>query len=82
MQTRIMKLRDSLSSLGAEAILVTSPSNMRYLTGFDNPDGALFITEKSAYAFQDFRYAEVAEKLLSGIYEIRDPKNGVYSQIF
>jgi len=81
MQKRLTKLREALSRTGAEAILVSSASNMRYLTGFDNPDGALLITEDGAYAFQDFRYAEVAERKLSGLYEIRDPRDGALKQI-
>ena len=81
MQKRLTKLRDSLSRMGAEAILVSSASNMRYLTGFDNPDGTLLITLDGAYAFQDFRYAEVAESKLGGVYEIRDPKDGTLTQI-
>ena len=81
MQKRLNKLRDALSRMGADAILVSSASNMRYLTGFDNPDGTLLVTSEGAYAFQDFRYAEVAESKLKGIYEIRDPKDGTLTQI-
>ena len=81
MQARINNLRKRLSLVGADAMLVTSPSNMRYLTGIDNPDGCILITEKGAYAFQDFRYTEAAEKALSGIYEVIDPKGQLYKHV-
>ncbi len=70
MQNRILKLRESLKNLGAEAAYITSAVSHRYLTGFDNPDGILVITENNAYALEDFRYIEVARARLSNIYTV------------
>ena len=70
MINRINKLRTSFDSLGVDAIFLTSRTSHRYFAGFDNEDGALLITKKNAYAFEDFRYIEVAEKQLKGTYEV------------
>lgn len=70
MTNRIKRLRESLDALGVDAIFITSQTNHRYFTKFDNGDGCLLITRKNAYAFEDFRYTEIAEKLLSGAYTV------------
>ncbi|MBO5439403.1 MAG: aminopeptidase P family protein [Clostridia bacterium] len=70
MINRIKRLRESFDSLGVDAILVTSQTNHRYFTKFDNGDGCLLITRKNAYAFEDFRYTEIAEKLLKDVYTV------------
>ena len=53
---------------------MTSRVSHRYFTGFDNEDGSLLITQANAYAFEDFRYTEYAEKALAGIYTVIQPK--------
>ena len=34
----------------------------------------MLITVKKAYAFEDFRYIEIATKELNGVYEVVEPK--------
>ncbi len=70
MQKRIEGLRAKFNDLGIDAVLVTSRSNHRYFTKFDNEDGYLLITRDKAYAYEDFRYVEIAQRLLSPAYEI------------
>ena len=70
MLKRIENLRKSFESLEVDAILVTSQTNHRYFTKFDNGDGCLLITKKNAYAFEDFRYTEIANKLLKDVYTV------------
>lgn len=70
MINRINRLRDSFDTLGVDGVLVTSQTNHRYFTKFDNGDGCLLITKKNAYAFEDFRYTEIANKLLSDVYTV------------
>ncbi len=70
MQKRIDKLRASFDTLGVDAVIIKSRANHRYFTKFDNEDGALLITRKNAFAYEDFRYEEVATRLLSGVYTI------------
>lgn len=74
MINRINKLREKFDNLGVDAVYITSHTNHRYLTKFDNGDGFLLITKEKAYAFEDFRYVEIAEKLLGGTYTVLDPK--------
>lgn len=80
MVNRINKLREKFDTLGVDAVYVTSQTNHRYLTKFDNGDGFLLITKDKAFAFEDFRYVEIAEKLLGGTYTVLDPKQ-VYETI-
>ena len=74
MQNRINNLRKQLNNLGVDAVYLTSQTSHRYFTKFDNGDGSLLITKDNAYAFEDFRYIEVAEKLLADSYTVVEPK--------
>ena len=74
MQKRIEKLRGSFDSLGVDAIYLTSRTSHRYFTKLDNGDGSLLITRENAYAFEDFRYIEIAQKLLSDVYTVLEPR--------
>lgn len=74
MKDRIEKLRKSLDPLGIDAIYLTSQTSHRYFTKFDNGDGALLITRDKSIAFEDFRYIEIATKLLADVYEVIEPK--------
>lgn len=70
MINRIEKLRKCFDALQVDAILITSQTSHRYFTKFDNGDGCLLITKRNAYAFEDFRYTEIAEMLLSDVYTV------------
>ena len=74
MISRINNLRNSFEELGVDGIYLTARTSHRYFTAFDNEDGALLITKNNAYAFEDFRYIEVATNLLSGTYTVVEPK--------
>ena len=74
MKNRIKALREKFDILDVDAIYITSRTSHRYFTTFDNEDGALLITKNNAYAFEDFRYTEVATKILSGVYEVVQPR--------
>ena len=43
------------------AVLLTSPHNMRYFSGFSGGEGAVLITEKMSVLFTDSRYTEQAQ---------------------
>jgi len=50
-------LREKLSSLGADALLVTHPANVRYLSGFSSPEDArVLVTQEAATLLTDGRY--------------------------
>ncbi len=66
MNKRIEQLRKDLHSIQADAILVESPTNRRYLSGFTGTSGALLISEKDAFFITDFRYMEQAKEQCIG----------------
>ncbi len=59
----INKLRSLLKNEN-EAILVSSPENRRYFTGFPSSDGYLLITKDDAVFFTDSRYIEAAQNVI------------------
>ena len=78
MKNRIENLRAKFDTLGIDGAYLTSRTSHRYFTKFDNEDGSLLITKKNAYAFEDFRYVEAANELLSGVYRVVEPKSVSY----
>src|SRR5690625_8035745 len=59
---KLKKLRNELEKHGLEAILITSPINRRYRTGFTGTAGAAIITGDKARFITDFRYTKQAEE--------------------
>ncbi len=47
------------------AVIITSPENRRYFTGFNSTDGFLVITKDEATFFTDSRYIEAAQKQIT-----------------
>ena len=63
MSERLSKLRELMKKNGLDGLYVTSPQSHIYLSGYNNPDGCLFISaEGGAFAFEDFRYIEAAKR--------------------
>ena len=79
MNTKINLLRDSFDALKIDACLITSGVSHRYFTTFDNHSALLLITRENAYALEDFRYIEIAKKVLNGIYQAIDPSGKPFS---
>ncbi|WP_422123896.1 M24 family metallopeptidase [Planococcus sp. X10-3] len=59
---RIEKMRNKMLADGKRAVLVTSPENRLYFSGFKGSSGILFITLNEAYLLTDFRYIDQAEQ--------------------
>ena len=59
---RLARIRHDLSEQKLGAIIITQPENIRYLSGFTSPDGALIISAEGAYLATDFRYYEQAQR--------------------
>jgi len=59
MRERIERLQAKL----AEPLLVTTPANVTYLTGFVSSNAALFVEPDTVRLFTDFRYAEKAREV-------------------
>jgi len=65
---RIARLRELLEGAGCDALLISSHSNIRYLTGFTGSAGLLMVRADDAVIVTDGRYGEQApaELALSG----------------
>lgn len=57
---RRTRLRDRLADARLDALLVTTPVNIRYLTGFTGTAGSLLLTAKEQVLATDPRYADQA----------------------
>lgn len=54
---RLGELRAKFQKASADALLVTTPANVRWLTGFSTPeDGRVLITREEVLLLTDFRY--------------------------
>jgi Xaa-Pro aminopeptidase len=63
---RIGLLRRRLTRAGLSALVVTHPSDIRYLTGFTGSSGAVALTRRSVRLFTDGRYATQATEEVTG----------------
>lgn len=70
MTDRLDRLRASLE----EPLLVTSLVNVRYLTGFESSNAALFVEPGRARLFTDFRYRSAAQQV-EGVEAVEVPRN-------
>jgi Xaa-Pro aminopeptidase len=58
---RLRKLRTYIAEKGLDALLLSQPENIRYLSGFTGSSGWLLISEQKAILTTDFRYVEQAK---------------------
>lgn len=63
----ITKIRHALFDYEFDAILITTPANRLYATGFSSSAGALLVAQKNAWFFVDFRYVEAAKKTITDV---------------
>jgi Xaa-Pro aminopeptidase len=59
---RLQKLRASIGKNGIDALLISQPENLLYLSGFTGSSGWLLISEQNAILATDFRYVEQAKE--------------------
>ncbi|UOQ47474.1 Xaa-Pro peptidase family protein [Gracilibacillus caseinilyticus] len=57
---RLEKLREVLNNEQLDGLLITSPVNRRYMTGFTGTAGVALVTDNEAIFITDFRYTEQA----------------------
>ena len=60
MKDRLGNLREKLAEKELDALLVSTPENRRYLSGFTGSSGYLLISRSQAILATDFRYVEQA----------------------
>jgi len=58
---RLRKLRTSITERGLDALLISQPKNLLYISGFTGSSGCLLISEHNAILATDFRYVEQAK---------------------
>ncbi|KKC46166.1 MULTISPECIES: M24 family metallopeptidase [Paenibacillus] len=63
---RVEKLRGKLEEQGLEALLVGSPYNRRYISGFTGSSGWVLLTSSKSWFLTDFRYTEQAAEQVQG----------------
>ena len=67
--TRTEKVINAIKE-NSDAILVCSPINQLYLTGFEYTDGYVLVTKNKSYLIADFRYIEEAKMYADKHFEI------------
>ena len=73
---RTDRIAGRLDELGVDAIVVTRPANVRYLTGFTGSNGQALITPKIGVFFTDGRYTEQSRR------EVAEMERVTYRQNF
>jgi len=76
MSTRLERLKEILTSEGIEAMLVSKPENIFYISGFTG-EGWVLVTMNGAAVITDPRYTEQAEKEAPG-FDILEFKNNIH----
>jgi len=73
---RIKKIQQYIKKHKINAVLITNPINIHYLSGFTGTNGWLLISLKKAVLITDFRYLISAKKQLPKGVDIYDQKKG------
>lgn len=76
----LKQIQDALRQAEFDAVLITSPQNRRYATGFPSSAGVCMIDAKGGYLFTDFRYIEAAKKRIGGGFQV-DMVRGSYANM-
>ena len=78
--TQLQRFQNAFSALDADAAIISSELNIRYLCGFDYSDGYLLILPDRAYLLADFRYVEAARAAVKD-FEVVRPESDMLSEI-
>ncbi|MGP6139669.1 MULTISPECIES: M24 family metallopeptidase [unclassified Jeotgalibaca] len=70
--SRLSKLQAVLKEEKMDAILVTSPYNLRYVSNFTGTTGLAVVTQDEAYFVTDFRYTKQAADQARGFKVVRN----------
>ena len=79
LKNRLQKVRKAIKSVEAQAMLVTSIHNVRYLSGFTGSECRLLITENENIFLGDFRYRLQAQKELGSIFKVLMIEGNIFS---
>ena len=86
MNSKMMWLRNTMSSLNLQGMIVSNPVNIKYLIGID-AEGILLVTRKENIYITDSRYIEYAHSVLTLfdeiiVYNITDVSQEDYENFF
>jgi len=73
---RVSRLRAALDGAGLDAILVGSPANRRWVSGFTGSSGWALVSRDAAWLSTDSRYWEQAERQCDG-YDVHRQEGGL-----
>lgn len=77
LQQRCQDVAARLPELKADCLLVSSPANVRYLSGFAGSNGLILLTPRETHFFTDPRYAiEAAKNISAKIHVVKGPLSG------
>jgi Xaa-Pro aminopeptidase len=71
-----------LEAEGLDALLVTSLTNIRYLTGFSGSAGLVVLTRADALLVTDFRYDEQARAEAGAVARVEVERTSVWERLF
>ncbi len=66
-QERLDRLREALADRGLDALVVSHPANVRYLTGFTGSSAVVVVAHSAVSLFTDRRYDVQAEAEVAGV---------------
>jgi len=84
---RLRKLRTSITEKGLDALLISQPKNLLYISGFTGSSGWLLVSGQNAILATDFRYVEQASRespdfeIIQTKRELRDWLPGLVSDL-
>lgn len=78
--SRVNDIQQKMKSEGVEALLITSPYNLRYASNFTGSTGLSVITQSKAFFVTDFRYTEQAADQAVG-FEIVKNTGPIYEEV-
>ncbi len=80
--SHLKKLQAAMKAAGAEALVVSSEINQRYLSGLNYTDGFVVVMPEKAFLLADFRYIEDARTIVdAGEFEVIMPDRSMVAYV-
>jgi Xaa-Pro aminopeptidase len=81
-ERRLAALRTAITAAKLDALLVSSLSNIRYLTGFSGSSALLIVTDSDALLLTDFRYSIQANAEVNGVARVIIEPTSLWSRLW
>jgi Xaa-Pro aminopeptidase len=79
---RLEALRRRLAEAGLDALVVSAPPNIRYLTGFSGSSALVLVTPGSVTFLSDFRYRAQSQEEVGALARIVIEPGGLWERLF